>query len=353
MVEDNAVNQRLAVRLLEKQGHEVDVASNGREALEKLVRPPADAPDFDLVLMDVQMPLMDGFEATAAIRREEEKTGRHLPIVAMTAHALKGDRERCLAAGMDGYVSKPLHAEELYAALRLQTETPRLPYGGPPARPPIYVRFYAALIRFTIRWPWVTIVLALAVLGGSYKVFDKYVTRGVLWRSWWGQDTYIRIIINLPRGEELERTDELARFFEQKLAHTPEVDRYVTQVAPQYAFIRVTFPDSLENTQVPVAIKDQMVAYSNLFGGAEVRVYGYGPSFYGGGASPPNYSIKILGYNYETVREIAEDLGNRLKRFPRIRDVDVNSAGGWYTSDKATEFVLALDRQKRFFNSYQ
>ena len=136
VVEDNAVNQRLAVRLLEKQGHEVDVASNGREALEKLVRPPADAPDFDLVLMDVKMPRMDGFEATAAIRREEEKTGRHLPIVAMTAHALKGDRERCLAAGMDGYVSKPLHAEELYAALRLQTETPRLPYGGPPVRQP-------------------------------------------------------------------------------------------------------------------------------------------------------------------------------------------------------------------------
>jgi HAE1 family hydrophobic/amphiphilic exporter-1 len=216
----------------------------------------------------------------------------------------------------------------------------------PPARPPIYVRFYAALIRFTIRWPWVTIVLALAALGGSYKVFDKYVTRGVLWRSWWGQDTYISIIINLPRGEELERTDELARFFEQKLAHTPEVARYVTQVAPQFAFIRVTFPDSLENTQVPVAIKDQMVAYSNLFGGAEVRVYGYGPSFYGGGASPPNYSIKILGYNYETVRAIAEDLGSRLKRFSRIRDVDVNSAGGWYTSDKATEFVLALDRQR-------
>jgi HAE1 family hydrophobic/amphiphilic exporter-1 len=220
-----------------------------------------------------------------------------------------------------------------------------MPSGRPPARP-IYVRFYSALIGFTLRWPWVTIVLALAGLGGSYYVFNKYVTRGVLWRSWWGQDTYISIIINLPRGEELERTDELARFFEQKLAQTPEVDRYVTQVQPQFAFIRVTFPDSLENTQVPVAIKEQMVAYSNLFGGAEVRVYGYGPSFYGGGASPPNYSIKILGYNYETVREIAEDLGRRLRRFSRIRDVDVNSAGGWYTSDKASEFVLAIDRQR-------
>jgi HAE1 family hydrophobic/amphiphilic exporter-1 len=213
-------------------------------------------------------------------------------------------------------------------------------------RPPIYVRVYSAMIGFTLRWPWVTIALALAGLGGSYYVFNKYVTRGVLWRSWWGQDTYISILITLPRGEELERTDELARFFEQKLAQTPEVARYVTQVQPQFAQIRVTFPDSLENTQVPVAIKEQMVAYSNLFGGAEVRVYGYGPSFYGGGASPPNYSIKILGYNYETVRELAEDLGSRLRRFPRIRDVDVNSAGGWYTSDKASEFVLAIDRQR-------
>ncbi|HEX9094462.1 MAG TPA: efflux RND transporter permease subunit, partial [Coriobacteriia bacterium] len=217
--------------------------------------------------------------------------------------------------------------------------------GGLPARP-IYVRVYSTMIGFTLRWPWVAIVLALAGLGGSYYVFNKYVTRGVLWRSWWGQDTYISILINLPRGEELERTDELARFFEQKLAQTPEVERYVTQVSPQYAFIRVTFPDSLENSQIPVAIKEQMVAYSNLFGGAEVRVYGYGPSFYGGGASPPNYSIKILGYNYETVREIAEDLGRRLRRFSRIRDVDVNSAGGWYTSDKASEFVLAIDRQR-------
>jgi HAE1 family hydrophobic/amphiphilic exporter-1 len=216
----------------------------------------------------------------------------------------------------------------------------------PSARPPVYIRLYATLIRGTLRWPWVTIVLALGCLGGSYYVFNKYVTRGVLWRSWWGQDTYISIYISLPRGEELERTDELARFFEAKLKTVPEIERFVTSVQPQYAYIRVTFPDSLENTQVPVGIKEQMFAYSNLFGGAEVRVIGFGPSFYGGGATPPNYSIKILGYNYATVRDIAEDLGRRLRRFSRIRDVDVNSAGGWYARDKASEFVLALDRQR-------
>ncbi|HJT76418.1 MAG TPA: response regulator, partial [Gemmataceae bacterium] len=112
LAEDNAINQTLAVRLLEKQGHHVVVAGNGREALAALGREA-----FDVVLMDVQMPEMDGLEATAAIRRGEEGTGRRVPIVALTAHAMKGDRERCLAAGMDGYLAKPVRPEELTRAL--------------------------------------------------------------------------------------------------------------------------------------------------------------------------------------------------------------------------------------------
>jgi PAS domain S-box-containing protein len=115
VAEDNAVNQELAVRLLEKQGHTVAVARNGRETLEALEKAPGSG--FDVVLMDVQMPEMDGFEATAAIRQKEKATGKHLPIVAMTAHALKGDRERCLAAGMDDYLAKPIQAKELLAAV--------------------------------------------------------------------------------------------------------------------------------------------------------------------------------------------------------------------------------------------
>jgi two-component system, sensor histidine kinase and response regulator len=109
LAEDGVVNQKVAVSLLERRGHSVQVANNGREALAALERE-----RFDLVLMDVQMPELDGFEATAAIRVQEREEGGHLPIVAMTAHAMKGDRERCLAAGMDDYLSKPIRADELY-----------------------------------------------------------------------------------------------------------------------------------------------------------------------------------------------------------------------------------------------
>jgi two-component system, sensor histidine kinase and response regulator len=108
LAEDNQVNQRLAVRLLEKRGHRVVVAGNGLETLQALA-----SQSFDLVLMDVQMPEMDGLEATAAIREKEKGTSFRQPIIALTAHAIKGDREKCLAAGMDGYLSKPIRPQEL------------------------------------------------------------------------------------------------------------------------------------------------------------------------------------------------------------------------------------------------
>lgn len=112
LAEDNVVNQRLAMRYVEKRGHRVKLVATGQQVLEAIAQE-----QFDVVLMDVQMPEMDGLEATAQIRAQEQAAGGHLPIVAMTAHAMKGDRERCLAAGMDDYVSKPLQAHELYRAL--------------------------------------------------------------------------------------------------------------------------------------------------------------------------------------------------------------------------------------------
>jgi two-component system sensor histidine kinase/response regulator len=118
LAEDNSVNQVLAVRLLEKWGHRVTVASDGRQAVAALERQ-----QFDLVLMDVQMPEMDGFEATAVIREREKTTGSHVPIIAMTAHTMKGDQERCLAAGMDAYLSKPIQARDLFDAFEALIES--------------------------------------------------------------------------------------------------------------------------------------------------------------------------------------------------------------------------------------
>jgi len=128
LAEDNPINQQLAVSLLQKQGHSVTVASDGRQAVVAW-----ESESFDVVLMDVQMPEMDGFEATAAIRGRERLTGRHTPIIAMTAHAMRGDEERCLQAGMDGYLAKPVRANDLIGALQSLVSSPEAADHATPA----------------------------------------------------------------------------------------------------------------------------------------------------------------------------------------------------------------------------
>ncbi|HEY2759892.1 MAG TPA: response regulator, partial [Pirellulales bacterium] len=118
LAEDSAVNQRVATALLEKWGHRVSIAGNGRQAIAMFSKQ-----QFDLILMDVQMPEMDGLEATAAIRQRESEIGGHIPIIALTAHAMKGDRDRCLAVGMDGYVTKPIRSKELCRVIQDATHT--------------------------------------------------------------------------------------------------------------------------------------------------------------------------------------------------------------------------------------
>jgi two-component system, sensor histidine kinase and response regulator len=153
LAEDNAVNQRVVVRLLEKYGHAITVAGDGRLALKAL-----DEAAFDLVLMDVQMPEMDGFEATRAIREREAGSGTWTPIVAMTAHAMKGDRERCLAAGMDDYVSKPVERTELLRVLAWAADRP---VGAQDAADSIAIEGSPALDRYS----------ALQRLGGDEELF--------------------------------------------------------------------------------------------------------------------------------------------------------------------------------------
>jgi CheY-like chemotaxis protein len=126
LAEDHPVNQKVVLRTLEKMGYQTEAVTNGQEVLSALEKI-----DYDLILMDVQMPEMDGFEATRAIRQKEKKTGLHVHIIAMTAHAMKGDRERCLEAGMDDYVSKPIQPNSLSDAIkRWGKEIPDKPEGA-------------------------------------------------------------------------------------------------------------------------------------------------------------------------------------------------------------------------------
>jgi CheY-like chemotaxis protein len=136
LAEDNLINQKLVKRLLEKRGHSVTVTGSGREALERVA-----AGSFDVILMDVQMPDMDGLQASTRIREIEKSRGTYTPILALTAHTMKGDRERCLAAGMDQFINKPIDAESFVdvveaAAADAWTNAPATPVvtanpGGP------------------------------------------------------------------------------------------------------------------------------------------------------------------------------------------------------------------------------
>ena len=204
----------------------------------------------------------------------------------------------------------------------------------------------AAVPACATRNPWRVIVATLVLVAASFRVFDTHVPRGVLWTDWWSDRSSLTVQIELPRGADIGRTDEYARFFEAELAGAAGVERYVTSVGAHHASIRATFDDPVAATALPLALKERLVVLGRRFGDADVRVHGLGPSFHAGGASPPSYAIHVLGYNYAMVRDIAQELGTRLTRFPRVRDVDTNASGRWYDRDRATEVVLRLDRAR-------
>jgi two-component system sensor histidine kinase/response regulator len=149
LAEDNRVNQTVATRILQKMGHSLVVANNGNEALSLLA-----SQAFDLILMDVQMPEMDGLTATQKIREGEKRTPSHLPIIAMTAHAMKGDRERCLEAGMDGYVSKPIDKRELERAIASAVPGSDVTGVGPSMTPEEEDAVAISRMAWDVRKPW-------------------------------------------------------------------------------------------------------------------------------------------------------------------------------------------------------
>jgi HAE1 family hydrophobic/amphiphilic exporter-1 len=187
------------------------------------------------------------------------------------------------------------------------------------------------------------------MLGASYNLFNKYVNRGGMWGSYGSGRSTVSVRIRMPNGEELERTDVLARYFDTHLRNIPEVEEWTTQVSAQNVSILVSFPDSLEYTYAPHMVFEDLSMVGNTFSGPAFSVSAQGKSFSTGGgmSSMGGQRIQIFGYNFEKVREIAEGLANVLRVQARVLNVDPNGGGmaGMFTG-RATEIVVEFDREE-------
>ncbi len=219
-----------------------------------------------------------------------------------------------------------------------------------PPRRSWYVRLYSGLLGVTLRFPWMTVAVALLMLGGSYYVFNKYVTRGVGFSGGGGgfgaQSTVVNVRFTMQQGEELARTDGLARFFEERLRNMPEVGDFTSTVTQTTASISITFPDSLEFTYAPEAVCDQMMAYATNFAGPSISVSCEGRGFSSPSGAPTfgSQTISVSGYNFDRVREYAQDIAQRLAYQTRVQNIDISGTGNG--RQKLIQLVVDPDRQR-------
>jgi multidrug efflux pump subunit AcrB len=180
------------------------------------------------------------------------------------------------------------------------------------------------------------------ILGGTSHLFFAGVSKGEVWE--YGRETYLVVRVVFPQGTDLERYDEIARRVESEaLTFSAYVEKVICRVEPRYAFVRITIADSVAGSAIPFIIKSHLTALAARTGGASITVWGFGPGYSSGGESPPSFAVRVLGYNYYRVRELAERLRERLQANPRITDVEIDRSwsGQW---GKATELVATVDR---------
>jgi HAE1 family hydrophobic/amphiphilic exporter-1 len=204
--------------------------------------------------------------------------------------------------------------------------------------------FYKKSLTVCLRFRWPVIAATLILFAASLHIFLKKVTRGEIWK--WGADTYIIVWANLPSGAQLERADEIARFFENRVVGQGGVQRVFTTVAPEYLRLHITFPDEVQLSAYPLILKEQLSVLASRFAGVSIGVYGFGPGFaIGAGGAAPSFRLQVLGYNYQEVKKFAEQIGRRIGSHPRVREVNTASAG-WWAGEESHETVLQLDREK-------
>ena len=183
----------------------------------------------------------------------------------------------------------------------------------------------------------------VAALGGVAHVFFTKVTKGEVWS--WGSETYLIVRVGFPQGTEMQRYDDVARAVEREIAFAPVgVSRVTTRIADDYAMVRVDFDERSALTAAPYLMKNRLTVLAAQTGGASIAVYGFGPGFYSGGESAPTFYVKVLGYNYAKVRQIAEHFKERIERNPRIAEVDIDRTFGRWP--RSTEVVMQFDRDR-------
>ncbi|HXF99757.1 MAG TPA: efflux RND transporter permease subunit, partial [Bacteroidota bacterium] len=180
------------------------------------------------------------------------------------------------------------------------------------------------------------------LLGGASHLFFTKVTKGEVWE--WGNETYLIVRVGFPQGTEMQRYDDVAKLIEREVQPAPEgVSRMTTRVIDDYASVRIDFDEKSALTALPYVMKNRLTVLAAQTGGASISVSGFGPGFYSGGESAPSFYVKVLGYNYAKVKEIAEQFKQRLERNPRIAEVDINRTFGRWP--RSTELVMEFDRE--------
>ncbi|MBX2990543.1 MAG: efflux RND transporter permease subunit [Bacteroidetes bacterium] len=181
-----------------------------------------------------------------------------------------------------------------------------------------------------------------AALGGASHLFFTKVTKGEVWE--WGNETYLVVRVGFPQGTELHRYDDVARLIEREVQTAHEgVSLMTTRIVDDYASVRVDFDGKASMTALPYVVKNRLTVLAAQTGGASISVSGFGPGFYSGGESAPSFYVKVLGYNYGKVKELAEQFKQRLERNPRIAEVDIDRTFGRWP--KSTELVMSFDRE--------
>ncbi len=256
-------------------------------------------------------------------------------------------------SGAAGGVGQGITAEDPWALGELEKEEEAgLTAGGAEAAEhtlAIGDNLYQKILRWMLTHKFLVVFIVLVSFGVSYHLFDKYVTKGRIWRSYGPSGEYLSVSISAPTGSDLDVMEGLIDGFEAKLLplyQSGQVENFETSISAQYASIRISFPDEIVRQGIPYLVKDQLSVFAGLLaGGMRISVTGFGDYFSAGSIGSFSYSSRItfLGYNYLRVKELAEELAQRLKRNPRIRDVNTNY--GFLSRGGEKQIVLRFNRQ--------